>query len=815
VTVAYPDLASPIFTASFKIIDEDQPATTIQNPTDGSSVSGIVPIDIFAEDVNNFFPGAGIDRVDYWVDGQYQTSAYDPAGLAMPVSFPWTTAYGGTILYLNGQHTILARSRDLAGNDRVSAVTTVTVANPGATDITIIQPADNTVWNQSVTVVLEAPELIDVSYYDYTCSLSLGAFAQPDVSMDPVGNACTWNVDLTSVPDNTYILTATVTDRFGNSDPAVNTKPIIVDHTPPTLTFGPKQPWYADVFPMDLPHVFAVDLNGVDSSSVYADLTGDCGPVSDLPMTNVGLDEYAHLWAGPCPGVEGSVFITAYASDQALDIVNQGSSSTTINVDTKHPVMGAIGALPSDGPHAMPFDTAGPPIPTTFVRGDVLLDSAVIDGYPSSAQMIFNYLGLPSWGYLPFTVAYGLPLDDPVSGAFHYSWNTTGFYNGIDPWLSGPYVVEVHGTDMAGNADTGTTLSVVWVDNNPPYSDPPDMIWSRQPARDKVNLNFYADDSTGFLKFVEHRIVDAGADPLTAPLRFSGVQNYPATDMVTSDTGSYTWDVSALSDGFYDGHAYAEDWAGNTFDTLTGGWTSFIEVYNKYLLPASGTFSAVSGTAFGTTVYTLEVAGTVTSPSGPVNNEPVRLEVVKLDPMGNPLWPSYIDTTSSTVGSGKFTVNVPELAMVFFPGDRVRVDVFSDMNNASFGYLIGDAPVPLAQRPFVRLLDLDPQMNPDGLGNYNLTVSGNLNADFIGPVDGEDVLLYVEQSGAFGWTTRTYTVPVAGGAFSFTVPDLTYGADDWYYFRVQDPTDPALFFPNTSIYGEAGGDVVGFSWTWF
>ena len=94
--------------------DTTPPTVGITSPTSGSTVSGTTVVTATAAD------DVGVAGVRFFVDGA-QVGAEDTAA---PYEVSWNTA-----LAANGDHTVMARVRDTAGNTTTSAPITVTVSN--------------------------------------------------------------------------------------------------------------------------------------------------------------------------------------------------------------------------------------------------------------------------------------------------------------------------------------------------------------------------------------------------------------------------------------------------------------------------------------------------------------------------------------------------------------------------------------------------------------------------------------------------------------------------------------------------------------
>lgn len=106
--------------SSVPVIDTIAPAVAINNPTDGTTVNGIVAIGASATDA------VGVARVDFYVNGQLIGS-----DSSSPYSFNWDSK-----MVADGAVLILAKAFDATGNVGVSNTINVTVNNAVVTDTT-------------------------------------------------------------------------------------------------------------------------------------------------------------------------------------------------------------------------------------------------------------------------------------------------------------------------------------------------------------------------------------------------------------------------------------------------------------------------------------------------------------------------------------------------------------------------------------------------------------------------------------------------------------------------------------------------------
>ncbi|HEX8538711.1 MAG TPA: Ig-like domain-containing protein [Cystobacter sp.] len=183
----------------FARTDVVAPTVAITSPVPGSTVSGLVNIDVNATD------DVGVARVDFYRGWTLIGSDTTP-----PFSFAWnTTAEPNTSVWLS------AKAFDAAGNATASAnVNDINILNPGGVDAqsptgSITSPADGSTVSGTVTVTASAQDNVGVArvefYSDY------GTFIGSDTTA-PYSMA--WNT--TTVPNGAHTLNLRIYDAGGN-----------------------------------------------------------------------------------------------------------------------------------------------------------------------------------------------------------------------------------------------------------------------------------------------------------------------------------------------------------------------------------------------------------------------------------------------------------------------------------------------------------------------------------------------------------------------------------------------------------------------
>ncbi len=110
------------FTTTGGAADATAPTISISAPTASASVSGTVTVRATASD------NVGVAGVQFLIDG----AAFAAEDATAPYEIAWDTA-----LLSNGTHTVSARARDAAGNQKTSTVITVTVSNACAVQTSV------------------------------------------------------------------------------------------------------------------------------------------------------------------------------------------------------------------------------------------------------------------------------------------------------------------------------------------------------------------------------------------------------------------------------------------------------------------------------------------------------------------------------------------------------------------------------------------------------------------------------------------------------------------------------------------------------
>lgn len=180
-------------------VDSQRPSVAIASPAGGTTVSGLVPIDVSASD------NVGVTRVELRVNGALVSS-----DVAAPYQFSWDSTGAA-----NGGVSLTAVAYDAAGNAQTSAAVSVNVANAVASDITaptvsIKSPQDGAQVSGTVQVRVAASD--DAGSSGLTQRLFIDGAQVASSSGGSLNYA--WNTRKASMGSHT--LTVQAVDAAGN-----------------------------------------------------------------------------------------------------------------------------------------------------------------------------------------------------------------------------------------------------------------------------------------------------------------------------------------------------------------------------------------------------------------------------------------------------------------------------------------------------------------------------------------------------------------------------------------------------------------------
>jgi hypothetical protein len=191
--------------------DATPPSVTITSPSNGSTVSGTVSIQVSATD------NVAVASVSLTVDG-----ANIGTSTTVPYAFTWNAT--------SGSHTIVATAKDAAGNTSSNTITVsqnVVSADVTAPTVSITSPASGSSVSGTVNVAVTASDNVGVK----SVSLSVDGTVISTLSAAPYNFS--WNS--TNVADGNHSLTAKAIDAAGNT----NSNSIIVNKNTSVTTLPP------------------------------------------------------------------------------------------------------------------------------------------------------------------------------------------------------------------------------------------------------------------------------------------------------------------------------------------------------------------------------------------------------------------------------------------------------------------------------------------------------------------------------------------------------------------------------------------------
>ena len=132
--------------------DTTAPTVTIQSPTAGSTISGVVSVTIGATD------NVGVSRIEYYLDGALVGNS--PTS---PAVFTWDTR-----THANGTASLVAKAFDAAGNAGTSSPLSVSVQNDSTPpSVSFTSPRPFSVVSGVVSVAIGASDNVGVSRIEY------------------------------------------------------------------------------------------------------------------------------------------------------------------------------------------------------------------------------------------------------------------------------------------------------------------------------------------------------------------------------------------------------------------------------------------------------------------------------------------------------------------------------------------------------------------------------------------------------------------------------------------------------------------------
>jgi hypothetical protein len=179
------------------VMDTIRPSVSIKSPASGSTVNGVVGVDVSASD------NVGVAKVDLYVNG-----ALLGTDAVAPYSFSWDTTPLG-----NSTATLTAYAYDTSSNKTVSSAATINVYNIVDTTppvASILSPASGAKVSGSVTINAAATDNVKVS------SLSLSIDGKVVKTATGASLSYSWNTKQKNIKAGSHTIAVTATDSSQN-----------------------------------------------------------------------------------------------------------------------------------------------------------------------------------------------------------------------------------------------------------------------------------------------------------------------------------------------------------------------------------------------------------------------------------------------------------------------------------------------------------------------------------------------------------------------------------------------------------------------
>ncbi|GAB6139124.1 Ig-like domain-containing protein [Halanaerobaculum tunisiense] len=198
------------------IVDNELPEVSIDNPPDGSFVTGTIPIDVSGSD------NECLDRVELFIDGNLvRTEIVDPpGGTELDFTFNWNT-----LAFSNGSHQVRAVATDCAGN--TAETTSTFIVDNLPSEVEIVDPPDES--------TIEGETLLEITAEDNECLDRVELYIDGNLvttkSVVPeTETSFFFDWDTTEYLEGPHEVTAIAFDCAGNIAETTNT--YIVDNIP-------------------------------------------------------------------------------------------------------------------------------------------------------------------------------------------------------------------------------------------------------------------------------------------------------------------------------------------------------------------------------------------------------------------------------------------------------------------------------------------------------------------------------------------------------------------------------------------------------
>ncbi|HEY7396767.1 MAG TPA: Ig-like domain-containing protein [Gaiellaceae bacterium] len=565
-------------------VDNAPPTSTQDDP--GSYLRSTVHLTAPASDPQDQYGNDGslVDHVDFQLSPA-GTNSWSTVGTTTGTSGPYAYDYD-TTLTADGMYDFRTIATDRAGNVQPTSTPVTgrmidntpplaTMTDPGQYLRRAVTLASTTSDPVSGGV---ASGVADVTY-EYANEA------------DGVWHSTPASWDTTAVPDGTYDVRVTATDRAGNSTVSTAVTGRIVDNTRPQTSDNAPSGWQSGGVTVTLTASdptsggvasgvntteyrldggawtagTTVNVPAVDGSHTISYFSADNAGNIETPKTAVVLVDTT---PPACPGcsaddyVKGTVELSVTPDDTGapidhvtFQISQDGSTWTDVGTDS---------TPTEDGTFRVAWDTTNPNQEGAWHVQAVIVDAAdnssTVDLHPSGAGVVVVdnvaptvSVGAPGSGTpLDGTIKIAAVADDanPLTYVFYVDGVVVG--SGSDPnvdWDSrttrdGAHTITIKATDPAKNTTTSAGVSII-VDNNPPT---PSMNGLGAAVHGTVTLSASSDGDTASVEF--QRRPAGGSDWTT----------------VGSTTGPFSlaFDTTSLPDGVYEFRAFAKDQSDHT-----------------------------------------------------------------------------------------------------------------------------------------------------------------------------------------------------------------------------------------------------------
>jgi hypothetical protein len=490
-------------TTSYSIkvtFDNSPPSVSIQEPIEGKVISGTsAEIRAIAADP----PGGKLEKVELYIDGTLHSSLTSPT--IPPNIFKF---FLDTTVFVDGNHTIEVKAKDLAGNEGSSGTRNIKIDNTLPSGF-FISPSNGSVVGRTVNVEVNASDNIGVSkviFFANAANICDAITGQCEITSSPyrirwdstsisysvgvpitavvfdlAGNTKTFGISVTvdnvlpivsilNPAPSSYLKGSAQIDVFNSDTSGVTRIVIIIDSTQVASVINPPSTfsfmWNTLSFSDGTHSIKAIAYDKAGNSNIHEIFVVVDNTPPVVSITNPSSGSFTNA---------NSINIGASASDNILlDRVEFYIDGVLAGTDSTSPfsIVADISLL-SEGTHsitAVAFDVAGnnftTPSPTTFiidrtpptvgftapttgtvVQGTIIVTVAAVDlNRISTISITAGTINLPSC-----TI-------NASSGTCSRTWATSGDQNNV--------ILTGTAGDIAGNQ--GVTQIVIMIDNLSP-----------------------------------------------------------------------------------------------------------------------------------------------------------------------------------------------------------------------------------------------------------------------------------------------------------------------------------------------------------